>query len=60
LRKQADYNWENKLGQFQDGHATLLKIIDDGVHFEGFIEKAKHHAELESGKGRAGGGIWVD
>ena len=50
---------ERKPGQFQDGHATLLKKIDDGVHFEGFIEKAKRQAGLESGQGR-GGVIWVD
>jgi hypothetical protein len=43
-----------KPGQFQDGHATLLKIVGDVVHLEGFIEKAKRQEELESEQGGYG------
>jgi hypothetical protein len=42
---------ERKPGQSQDGHATLLKIIGDVVHFEGFIEKTVLQVGLELGQG---------
>jgi hypothetical protein len=51
FRSRADRVWRGSQGSFRMDTLLYFKLIGDGVHFEGFIKKAKCQEELESGQG---------